>query len=183
MNKLYGSHYALAKLPMWAIFPILFIVVSLAILAGRDFSEGIPYQVAYSAVVGEGLCFIAMVLIIATILQRQRGSLHIPRWLNGIMHFAILVMSCVISADIEHNTIISRSGWYMDIYHDLVVMPLILYLGATLLPIIWFNGEKSEKRAFWCFALLWVGAFVFDLIFNRINQFTWLLHHGVKLVR
>ena len=182
--KLHGIYHVLSVSPIWATFVILFGLFS-AIFIGRDFLEGLPYQVAYSASIGEGLCFIAMVLIVVTILQRGRWDyIRIPKWLqNNITHGEILLMSMAICTIVSVLTIESRLGDWMDAYHDLVVAPLILYFGVTLLPVIKSNGTPAEKKATCFFIALWIGCFIFDLAFGRINQFTWLLNHGVTLVR
>jgi hypothetical protein len=176
-----GIYYILTKLPTWATFSVVFVLFTIIVI-GRDILERFPYQVAYSAIVGEGLCFIAMTLIIATIMQRDK--VRIPELLQyKLVHEMIVVWSVGISIICCMFSLESRSGSRMDIYHDVVMMSLIIYSAITLLPIIWFNGERYEKWAFWSFALLWGGCFIFDIIFGRINQFLWLLHHGVTLIR
>lgn len=124
-KKLVGIYWVLAELPIWVTAGVLFVITQLVILIGRDLLEGIPYQVAYSAIVGEGLCFTAMILIAATILQR--GGIYIPQFLRcPSMDIILLLGSIFVGMVICILTLRERSGNLVDIYHDLVVMPLII---------------------------------------------------------
>lgn len=181
-NKLYGSHLVLTRLPVWATAAILFALTQIPILVGRDVMEGLPYNVAYSATIGDiGLAIIAF--IAATVLQRWGFSLRrgipLPGWLQGKMiHKIILSVSVVVGIIVCELTLSSRSGQLMDVYHDVIIAPLFLYLAITLLPIIFMNGTKVEKRATVCLILLWVGLVGFDIKYDRLNQLRWLKNHG-----
>jgi len=179
--KLIGSHYILSVLPIWATAAILFTITLAAILVGRDYFEGLPYNVAYSAVIGDAGLVIG-VLIAATILQR--GEPYVPEWLqSGTVHGVILLASVVLSVTICVLTLGSRSGQVMDIYHDVVIAPLILYFAITLVPVIYYNGTKAEKTALLCFIVLWAALVAFDIKYERMDQRTWLSLHGVTLTK
>ena len=177
MSKLAGSHYVLATLPIWAKTAIFGLILT-TIFVGRDITEGLPYNVAYSSLVGDvGLMIV--VLITATILQRKRGG-YIPRWLqNKTVHGVIVFTGVCLGATVCMLTLGSRSGQVMDIYHDTVIVPLFIYLAITLVPIICCNGTKTEKRAAFCFVLLWLMLVGFDVKYDRMDQRSWLQNHGV----
>lgn len=174
-----GSLYILATLPIWATAAILFAVTMAAILIGRDVFEGLPYNVAYSAVIGDAGLVIS-ILIAATILQR--GVIYLPVWLqDGTFHGMIMLTCVVLCGSICALTLGSRSGQLMDIYHDVVIAPLILYCGITLVPVVYYNGTGVENGALICFVCLWLGLVFFDYKCKRMDQRSWLQNHGVVL--
>ena len=169
-----GSHYVLSGLPIWASALILYGVTTGVIYVARDFFEGLPYQVAYSAQIGDS-ALIGAVLIAATILQRGDP---LPLWLSsGSFHLLAAIVS--VSFGITWWALDRPSHWG-DIYHHLFVAPLIFYLGVTLLPVILINGTKVEKLSVLCFALIWVTLVAFDLKHGRMNQRQWLQNRGVQ---
>jgi hypothetical protein len=124
-----------------------------------------------------------VVLIAATILQRG-GEVKTLSCLEvgGIGFQGILLINIVLYCGIiSYLTLNSRSGQLMDIYHDVVIAPLFVFLAITLLPVIFKNGTRVEKIATLCFALLWFGLVVFDMTHDRMNQLLWLQNHGVSL--
>jgi hypothetical protein len=174
-TQLVGSHYVLSALPIWASSLILYGVTIGVIYLARDFFEGLPYQVAYSAQFGDAV-LAAAVLIGATILQR--GDSLPSRFSNGNFH----VLAALISVSFGLTWwAIDRPQHWGDVYHHLFVAPLILYLAITLLPVILINGKTGEKLWVLCFALLWATLVVFDVTHERMNQRQWLQSHGVTL--
>ena len=167
-------------------------VTQVPIYVGRDIFEGLPYNVAYSSAVGDmGLAVI--VLVAAVILQRNArcifqhaGFSFMPAtvWPHRRKpHFLIFISSILLGVIVSFLTIHSRSGQVMDVYHDIVIAPLFLYLAVTLLPVIFMNGTKIEKRATICLILLWAGLVGFDIKYQRMNQRQWLQNHGVVLLK
>ena len=174
-----GSYYLLGVLPIWATALVLYFGTLGVIHVGRDYFEGLPYQVAYSAQFGDAALF-GSVLIAATILQRS--GISVPAWLQSAgIHWLIGGGSFLLGAFISVATAESRSGQLMDIYHDVVVGPLILYFAITLLPVIFLNGTKIEIAATIGLALFWACLVVFDIDYKRMDQRTWLKNNGVTL--
>jgi hypothetical protein len=177
MENYVGIYYVLYTLPVWAIAGILFLITLVAILVGRDILEGLPYNVSYSAVIGDAGLIIG-VLITATILQR--GGAYIPSWfLNEKMHINIIGLCFLLGLFICFLTLGLRSGQLMDIYHDVIIAPLILYFAITLVPVIYYNGTNIEKWAVIGFIFLWLALVVFDIKYKRMDQRSWLQNHGV----
>lgn len=169
-----GVYWALSISPIWVIAMFLY-GMSSVIYVARDIFEGMPYQVAYSAQIGDAALF-CVVLLAAGILQR--GIVRIPyvlRWQTT--QVGIFVASFCLGAVACITTLASRSGQGADIYHDLWVAPLIMYFAATLLPIIFLNGTRVEKVATVCSIFLWAGLVFYDIDHNRINQRQWLVDH------
>ena len=179
--KLTGIYSILAKLPIWATTAIFGIILTM-MFVGRDFFEGLPYDVAYSSTTGS-LALMVVVLIATSILQEGRATKNL-QWLEvgGIglqgMLFVDIWVYCGIVCSLTLN---SRSGQLMDIYHDVVIAPLFVYLAITLLPVIFKNGTKKEKTVTVCLALVWFGLVTFDMTHDRMNQHQWLQAHGITL--
>jgi len=169
-----GSHYVLSGLPIWTSALILYGITMGVIYVARDFFEGLPYQVAYSAQIGDA-ALIGAVLIAATILQR---GAPLPLWL-GSSYFHILTAIVSLSFGITW-WLLDRPSQWGDIYHHLFLAPLIFYLGLTLFPVILINGTKVEKLSVFCFVMLWVALVAFDIKHERMNQRRWLENHGVR---
>jgi hypothetical protein len=180
--RYYGSHYILAKLPIWAT-TVIFATVLMTVLVGRDILEGLPYDVAYSSLVGDvGLMIV--VLIAATILKKEK--IKIVWWLeSNLMHLGIFSLSVAFGTTVSLLTLSSRSGQVMDIFHDVIIAPLFLYLAITLLPVIIKNRKenKAEAIATILCVLLWASLVVFDITHDRMNQREWLQHHGVTFLQ
>lgn len=180
---LVGSYYVLTKLPIWATAMILYFATLGIIHIGRDYFEGLPYQVAYSAQFGDAALF-GVVLLAAGILQQHTGSIIIPQWLeSSTVHMATLAASLALGVLVSVLTLKTRSGQAMDVYHDVVIAPIIVYLAITLLPVIYFNGTRIEKVTTVCFILFWLALVVFDIKAERMNQREWLTKNGVHFIR
>lgn len=176
MPKYVGSHAVIAKLPVWATAAIMSTIL-ITVLVGRDIFEGLMYNVSYSSMVGD-VALLICVLIGATILQRN--PLPCTKFvflLSGDFHFWILVVSGVLGAIISNITLSSRSGQTMDIFHDVVIFPLFLYLAITLVPVIYYDGSRVEKRAVVCLILVWLVLVAIDTKYDRMNQRRWLHNH------
>src|SRR3989344_1393385 len=138
-----GFYWIFANAPLWVIAGVLYFTTDVAMHVGRDWLEGLGYQVAWSAKIGDGVLFIT-VLMIAAMFQDGR-ALHIPGWLQLASVHAWFIMACfALGGAVSVLTIGSRSGQVMDIYHDIVIAPALLYLAVTLLPIVVYNAKWWE---------------------------------------
>ena len=175
-QKFEGIHYLLAELPVWATGMILVALTQVPILIGRDILEGLPYNVAYSSAIGD-VGFVIIALIAATILQRYNNlNLEYPKWLRGTeMHLLFFTANATLGFCVSELTLGSRSGQMMDIYHDVVIAPTFLTLAIFLLPVIFKNGTRMEKRATVLLIFLWVSLVGFDIKYDRMNQRQWLV--------
>jgi hypothetical protein len=172
-----GSHYVLSELPIWASSIILYTVTMGVIYVTRDFFEGLPYQVAYSAQFGDA-ALAGAVLIAATILRRGNPM----PWMFSSGYFHILAALVSMGFGITWWSL-DRPAHWGDIYHHLFIAPLICYLAITLSPVILINGTKLEKFCAFCLVLVWITLVAFDIKYERMNQRQWLQSHGVTLKR
>lgn len=162
----------LTELPILVTAAILFAMLKV-IVVGRHIREGQPYDVAPSSYIGEYAMAFG-ILIGAAVLQR--GGCYVPPWIQQMdgVHSVASFLACVlIGAIVCMKTLRSRGGKAMDIYHDLVVVPVFIY-SAPLVPIIGYNGTLTERIVVLCIIVMQFVLFVFDVKYDRINQRRWL---------
>lgn len=170
--NLVGIHEILSTFPLWGTVLILYLFTDGVMHFGRDLFEGLGYQIAYSAKFGDVALF-GCVFIAATILQR--GGPVLPGWMMDNNHqIAVLIVCLAAGVAVTFTTLSSRAGRIMDIYHDIVIAPLVLFFAIMLLPVIYLGGTLIEK--FWTVLLImfWVLLVVIDIKTNRMNQRRWM---------
>ena len=178
-----GIYRLLERTPIWLTALIFFAISFGAINELRDQLEGLPYQVARSAIYGDAGLFIG-VLIAQTIIKRraQGHFIILSRRLDSWRTQAVIIVACFwlgFMADIL--TLKSRSGQVADVYHDVVLAPVILFLVIMLLPVIFKNGRQHEKAAIVLIAAFYFGMVGLDISQSRLDQRSWLMRHGVTL--
>ena len=176
-----GIYYILWQLQLH-VTALVLVGIQLAIPVGRYFLEGRFYNVSRSSFPGDTFLF-TIVLIAAALLQGNR-ELFIPRWLDKAnKQLYVLAASFAVCLAVSELTLTGREGQVMDIYHDLVVAPLLLFFAVTLLPLIYKNGSKKQIIAVVFCIMVWVNLVTYDVITERLNQRQWLRNHGVVLQR
>ncbi len=164
--------------PLWVIVLFLATITDVIIHLMREKQEGIGYQVAYSAKIGD-LALLGIVFIAITVLKR---GVVLPHWLmNNNLHYAIILTSISLGIIVNSSTLETRSGKIADIYHDIVIAPMFLYFFIVLFPVIYFGGYKYEKISAISFVLLWASLVVYDILTERMNQREFLKKRGIKL--
>jgi len=159
-----GIYRILEAWPIWAVALLLYTVTLGMIFILRDKCEGVFYNTSYSAMLGDGALIVA-VLLAAEILKRggvlpgwmQLKWLHWVAFLCGVL---LGVVWCVV--DLPEQ--------WADAYHHIMIAPLLVYLGITLLPVIWVLGTHAEKLATLFMVLLWATLVVYDAKTERLNQ-------------
>ena len=177
---LVGSHYVLAALPIWATVAVLVLLTYVVLYAGREYFEGMPYNVATSAIYGDA-GFVICILIAAGILQRRPVE---HAWLeSSSFHWGFAHLAVILGLVAQWLVIRQFGGFgqYVDTYHNLFIVPLFVYLLVTILPVIYLYGTITEKT-FPIFALvLWVVLYLYDVATGRLEQRDWLRRHGWRL--
>ena len=168
----------LSTTPVWALFAFLFVLTYGAIFVGRHIFEGVPYQVSYSAFIGDGGLLVA-VMIAATILQRPHEN--IPDWLMaGWVHIEIYFVALVAGTITCIMTLKSRLGKLMDVYHDVVIVPVVIYFAVTLLPVIYLSGTTLEQNFTSLVIVVWLACVFGDIKCDRMNQRRLLERLGLR---
>ena len=162
------------------IFFSLFMLTFGAMFVGRHYFEGVPYQVSYSAHIGDaGL--LAVILVAAEILKRT----GVPNadWIgnatsvNNTVVFSSLVVLGVIVA---LTTKKMRSAEVMDYYHDVVIAPVVAYCALTLLPVIFGAGSSSDCEFTFGLIVFWAICVEYDIREDRMNQRRLLTRLGLR---
>ncbi|NTW22364.1 hypothetical protein HGA34_02335 [Candidatus Falkowbacteria bacterium] len=171
-------HNALYQLPIWGLALLLYLLTGFVIDAGRETLEGFSYNVSHAARYGD-IGLIVIILIAVTVLKR----VHIlPSWLTSdLLHLALAFVCLGLGVIIEVG-VLANSNWQLgqavDIYHNLAIVPLFLYLLAILLPVTYLYGRSGEKTATILLLLLWLALVIYDASSGRLNQREWLEKNG-----
>ena len=173
--QLVGSHSVLFRLPIWASCLILYVVTMGIVYLLRDIFEGLGYQVAYSAQFG-GALLVGAVFFAARILQRGEA---LSWWLISLHFHAFAAVISVIFG-VTCWSLVRPTHWG-DIYYQLFIAPLLLYLALTLLPVIAINGKTVERVCVVCFALVQIALVAYDFKDGRFTQLPWIEKHGFPL--
>ena len=138
-RALVGSHFVLAALPVWACAPLLYMGTMGVIFVLREHSEGLPYQIAYSAQFGD-VALLTVVLIGSTVLHR---GVALPSWSLGWSFHGVCIGVAVACG---------AAWWWFDrpphsadIYHHLFVAPLFIYLALSLTPVV-ASGTRTRTH-------------------------------------
>ncbi len=161
--------------PIWLIFAVLFFLCIAIHPLGRKYFEGTAYNISISSEYGDA-ALIAVVLITAGIIQRQGAPIFLEHY-----QLAIVLVSIVIGI-LDHTV---AAGWpkkpqtKMDTYHNLVVVPLLVYL--VLFTGLWVNlanGTALERVATITLGVIYLVTFLIDLKTGRIEQSKYLREHS-----
>ena len=158
----YVGSYLLGELPIWATAFLLFMATFGVVFILRDRCEGVYYNTSYSATLGDGALF-AIVIMAVEILKRREKN-----WLPGPPYHIVGACVAVIFGLIWW--VFDRPEQRADIYHHLVIAPLLCYLGITLLPVIIKDGRMAEVVVAACLILVWAGLCVYDAKTDRLSQ-------------
>lgn len=181
-QHLIGSHRFLKRTSYWLTFLLLDFFCVEIIPLGRDFFEGLYYNVSLSSQIGDR-ALIMYILIASNVLKKRQ----IRSSRNQRKDFHII--SAIFSAGVGFTLVAQgmlqsgKIGEFMDTYHGLVVIPFLLYFILTTTPIIFVYGTRAQKIAAFFLLLAWLAAFAIDLFTGRLNQREWLQQHGVQFRR
>jgi hypothetical protein len=169
--QLHGIHALLKYWPLGTIIFGIYLVTALPIQVLRNVREAMPYQVAYSALLGEVAFFCLVVLAGAPV---QQGAV-LPSWLiRGNYHLLAALMGLIVGAvwlGLDWNT-----EWG-DRWHHIVTVPVFFYLAMALFPVIVWCGTYRDKWSAAFMASVYVGTIVYDIITHRMNQRGWIFAH------
>src|ERR1035437_7556825 len=143
------SHRVLLAYPRWVVGVVLYASMIGVLYPIRRVFEGVAYNIAFSSKYGDPALIVA-VLIGATILKRGELLSHWMR--DRDQDFSGIAIGSLVSFVWWY--IASPAQWG-DIYHLNVVVPTFIYLGWTLVPVIYKNGTRNEKRLAFLCVLVW----------------------------
>ncbi len=171
-------HNALYQLPIWGLALLLYLLTGFVVDAGRETLEGFSYNVSHAARYGD-IGLIVVILIAVTVLKRVQ---ILPSWLTSDLYHLCLAFVCLAIGVIIEAGVLASSNWQLgqavDVYHNLAIVPLFLYLLAILLPITYLYGNSNEKTATILLLLLWLALVIYDAGTGRLSQREWLEKQG-----
>lgn len=179
MENLTGIYGFLYNCPTWAIATGLYFICIGILFILRDWYEKLPYNISVASQQGD-LALIGYILIGAEVLKRQT---QLPNWTTSfIFDLPAVAMSIIIVGMFYHYGIISKQHekqTVADIYHNIIIVPLLIALIVLMLPIIWLYGTIFEKTFSTCCLLIWPTTIYFDRKQGRLQQTKWLLEKGL----
>ena len=169
-------------LPFSVTVLILYLITMVAVFYLRDKHEGVFYNTSWGTMVGCGT-LLSIVVMAAEILQR---GAFLPSWLEDkwFYHLGVIILGFFIGSvmwwrDVRLADEVNDLIHWGEVYHHLVIVPLVCYLSVTLLPVIYLAGESIEKMFALCFILSWLFLVVYDFRSGRINQRSYLIRRGI----
>ncbi len=182
-NALVGSYWLLSVLPIgFTAFVLFFLCIGILHL-GRDHFEGLAYNLALSSEIGDA-ALISCLLIGINILQRP-GAVSGGEWCTSIpfqVFSAVVSVFAIFIADaLTMETLQGRPFHTMDKWHNRVIVPLLVYLILTLLPVILKHGTRTDIVLASVLLALWCEMLVVDITGDRLDQRLWFERHGITL--
>lgn len=173
-----GIYHWLTVCPAWLTLLTLYIGCIALLPLGRKLFEGVAYNVALSSKWGD-LALICCVLIAERTLRKQ--TVEIP-WINRRgFHATCRTLALLVGIGLQVRAAAVhgwRFGEIMDCYHNLIIVPVFLYLLVAALPIVYVYGTRVQKLGTVALLLLWGSLVCYDFATGRLEQQSWLrLYH------
>jgi hypothetical protein len=167
-----GSFEILKASPLWLMFAVLYVLCIAILHIGRWAFEGHAYNTSFASEYGD-IALITIILIGATVLKGQSS-------VSGVLGFLVFqgtVAGMCLIAGLYSNYFLNAKE-VMDIYHNMIVLPLLAYLLLTTVPVIFKYGTPLEKTAVVILIVIWALLGYYDIATGRLDQRTWLHNHG-----
>lgn len=178
-----GIYWLLDVCPIWLLaFLLVFFAINILFII-RDYREGFPYNISVGSQQGT-LFLVVAILIGATIVQRQPV---LASWLDGrLAQIFWMLISIVISITIGaiyQVTVVTLEGWgkLADTYHNLFVVPLMVFFLGVTAPVVFIYGTETETLAFVALMGGWATCVLIDYLYDRLQQQKWLAERGIHL--
>ena len=168
---LHAGHYFLSLLhPFW-LYMLFFFGGYLLLMGGRWVFEGRPYNVARSADVGD-FALTAFVTLAANVIQRP--SFHPASWMeSGAFHWIVVCTSILVII----YFLLQKPRYTMDVFHAVILAPLLFYFIVITAPIYWCYASWTEKIIGLFLLLIWVALVIYDTKADRMDQRRWIARH------
>ncbi len=180
-----GAAKLLAEAPIWLTSEIAnFFFISILFMI-RDKCEKISYNISLSSQQGD-LALIGVVLIAQTIIQRDPSINFVLLNTNYLQ--ASLAAVFVIIAILNQTLIMSKNkmkfGTEADTYHNIIIVPALLFLLTVSIPVILLSGTLFEIEALIFCLAVWVTGLIYDIVDGRLDQPKWLMERrGIDVRR
>jgi hypothetical protein len=177
--KLVGIYYVLFNTNIWVMLAVLWFVVDKMTRLIRKKTEGFDYQIARTPDYGDPAIVTALLMTVS-ILQSQ--PVEPPALFNNLSN---QVLACIFFTIVGGAAYVatkeSRSGRLGDLFHDIVLFPILLFLVVALLPILWTYGSWIQIAAVPAIATFMSALLWHDTKHNKLKQREYLLRKGVPV--
>ncbi len=168
-----GIYRLLSITPLWVTCGILYFIFIGVLHIGREHFEGFAYNVAWSSQFGD-FALIMIILISSSILQKNDAYGWYSQWT-----FQISCALCSLTIGIIVNLLLLPAEEVMDRYHNFIVVPGLIFLLTTTLPVTFTKGSVLEIASSISLYLFWLALVIADNVTGRINQKKWLAEKGI----
>ena len=103
----------------------------------------------------------------------------LPKDIASLLSAPENTMTCSVASQWE-IAIKSRLGKLMDVYHDVVIVPVVIYFAVTLLPVIYLSGTTLEQNFTSLVIVVWLACVFGDIKCDRMNQRRLLERLGLR---
>ena len=176
------SYAVLGMMPIgFAAFVLWFLVVGVLHI-GREHYEGLAYNVSRASEYGDS-ALVGCILIGLEVLKRNGA----PDLMNSNMYGWIWCAIAVATAVVWELSVLKQNGWrfvetVMDTYHNLFVVPVLVYLLGTMVPITFRRGTMGEMILTCLMAALLPVLVISDARQGRLQQCKWLWDNRNKVL-
>ena len=183
MENYLGLYYVLASWPIWETIFVFYLLTQFVVDAGRELFEGFSYNISHAARYGDVGLFI-IIIIGVTILQRGLvfesfiATRNFQFTCAGIGILAGIIMFLIEFYMVLHS--VSRQ--LVDIYHNIIILPLFVYLLVSLIPVIYFHGNLTDQSVTAVCFLFWFVLVLYDIKNKRLDQRSWLKENGYSII-
>src|SRR3989338_1276346 len=116
----------LTSFPEWQIFAILFFLCIGVLPIGRLLIEGRSYNISYAS------AYVDIALILTALIAKEILSQHpAAEWLESQSYQRVAFW--MLGED------------FFDFYHSIIIVPLLLYMLATTIPLIFVGGTMVDQ--------------------------------------
>ncbi len=164
------SFYVMQNTIPWVLALLVYSFTSLIFLPVRKLTDGHAFNACLSGKYGD-LALSYCVMLGGQIAHRNTTP---AIWSDPTWHLLATVFYLLIGALMFRDNATKRktlaTGYpIIEQYHDIVVIPIFLYLLSSALMLVSSFGTTTEKWKFWGGIIFWVVTFLYDAWDNRLN--------------
>lgn len=147
---------------------------------GRKRFEGMPYNVALSSEIGD-IALVCAILAAATAHKGRVGST-----VYAFDHYSFHLMALAIAVFFGPVVQVALLAYsrkletLMDVYHNVFVVPLLIYLIMVTLPLVLYIGTQLDIAFYVSMCMLWLALLLLDARAGRLDQRAYLKNIGVN---
>jgi len=169
MGYVYGFLY---DFPLWGLFLLLISLAISVLLITRGKWEKVNYNFSICSSIGDS--FLIAAILMATEILKRDGV--VPEFCNlPEYQLAWLIISIMAGLTLaaRGHLISGKWGKGTDLYHNLFIVPMFIFLLATTYPITYYQGSPQEKLSALLLLIAWLLTLLFDLATGRLDQRSW----------